>query len=54
MSKRQWLCVLGIWIMFFLFLGLPSMWHKIIALASGLLIIVIAYRFPADVDNKLN
>lgn len=46
MSKRQLLCLLGIWIMIFLFLGFPSSWHRIIAVVSGLLVIVNAYSFP--------
>lgn len=48
MSKRQWLCVLGAWIMIFLFLGVPSMWHKILAILSGIIIISIAYNLPPD------
>lgn len=47
MSKRQLLCVLGVWVMAFLFLGLPSTWHKIIALVTGLLIVGISYTLPA-------
>ena len=42
MSKRQWLCVMGVWVMFALFLGFPIAWHKIILLISGLIIIIIA------------
>lgn len=48
MSKRQWLCIFGVWIMIFLFLGVPALWHKIIALASGLIIIAIAYNLPQE------
>ena len=48
MSKRQWLCVLGVWVMIFLFLGFPSIWHKVIALVSGLIIIAIAYNIPQE------
>lgn len=48
MSKRQWLCVLGVWVMIFLFLGVPSLWHKIFALVSGIIIISIAYNLPAE------
>ena len=48
MSKRQWLCVLGVWVMIFLFLGIPSVWHKIVALISGIVIIAIALRLPAE------
>lgn len=49
MSKRQFLCLLGVWVMVFLFLGFPSGWHRPIALVSGLIIIVIAYNLPAAV-----
>lgn len=48
MSKRQWLCVLGAWTMIFLFLGVPSLWHKIIALVSGLIVILISYNLPHE------
>ncbi len=37
--------------MIFLFLGFPSSWDKIIALVSGLLIIVISYRTKSR-DNR--
>lgn len=47
MSKRQLLCILGAWIIIFLFLGLPESWHKILAVISGLLIIIVAYNLPA-------
>ena len=46
MSKRQILSVLGVWIMVFLFLGIPPLWHKIIALISGIFIIFISYNIP--------
>lgn len=54
MSKRQWLTLLGVWIMVFLFLGVPSLWHKILALISGLIIILIAYNLPADSRKEKN
>lgn len=34
--------------MVFLFLGVPSLWHKIIALLSGLIVIIIAYNLPHE------
>lgn len=46
MSKRQLLCLLGAWVMLFLFLGLPSSWLKVIAVVSGLVIIFISYNLP--------
>lgn len=52
MSKRQWLTLFGVWIMIFLFLGVPSLWHKIIAIVSGLIIVAIAYNLPADVKKE--
>ena len=48
MSKRQWLCVLGVWVMIFLFLGIPSVWHKVVALISGVVVIAIALRLPEE------
>ena len=51
MSKRQLLCVIGVWVMIFLFLGFPSMWHKIIAVLSGLAIIIISYNLPPDIPK---
>ncbi len=51
MSKRQLLCVIGVWVMVFLFLGFPSMWHKIIAVLSGLVIIIISYNLPPDIPE---
>ncbi len=47
MSKRQLLCVLGVWIAVFLFLGLPSDWDRVIAVISGLLVVVVAYNLAA-------
>jgi membrane-bound ClpP family serine protease len=48
MSKRQWLCIMGVWVMIFLFLGFPIGWHKIILAISGLIIIAIAYNLPQE------
>lgn len=52
MSKRQWLCLMGVWVMIFLFLGVPSLWHKIIALVSGIIIIAIAYNLPQEKKSQ--
>ncbi|HEY4478467.1 MAG TPA: hypothetical protein VI775_01350 [Candidatus Paceibacterota bacterium] len=46
MSKRQTLSIIGVWVMVFIFLGIPSIWHKIIAIVTGLIIIAIAYNTP--------
>ena len=44
MSKRQFLIILGILVMAFLFLHLPSSWDKAFALIAGLLIVIIAFK----------
>ncbi len=54
MSKRQWLCLMGVWVMVFLFLGFPIEWHKIILAVSGLIIIAIAYNLPQEQSNAVN
>jgi hypothetical protein len=54
MSKRQWLCLMGVWVMVFLFLGFPIGWHKIILAVSGLIIIAIAYNLPQEQSNVVN
>lgn len=58
MSKRQILSLIGIWNIFFLFLGIPDTWDKIISVIVGLIIILIAYRIPHEnkktVINKDN
>lgn len=48
MSKRQLLCLMGVWVIIFLFLGVPSLWHKIISVVSGLIIIFISYNLPHE------
>jgi hypothetical protein len=44
MSKRQLSALLGLWVIVFLFLGFPSSWDKWIAVITGILIILVAYR----------
>lgn len=44
MSKRQLSALLGLWVIVFLFLGFPSSWDKWIAVISGILIILVAYK----------
>lgn len=34
--------MLGVWVMGFLFLGIPSSWHKVVAVLTGLIIVSIA------------
>lgn len=51
MSKRQFLMLIGVWVAVFLFLGFPLLWHKIIAVVSGLVIIMMAYRLPSTMQK---
>jgi hypothetical protein len=44
MSRQQWLSIIGVWVMVFLFLGFPAAWDKIIAIITGLLIIFISFK----------
>ncbi len=37
--------ILGVWVMVFLFLGLPSVWDKLLSLGVGLVIVLIATSF---------
>lgn len=53
MSKRQFLTLIGVWVIIFLFLGFPVMWHKIIAIVSGLAIVAIAYSLPPTEKKKI-
>ena len=48
MSKYQWISILGVWVMVFLFLGFRSWLEKAIAVITGLIIIAIAYRIGAE------
>jgi hypothetical protein len=54
MSKYQWISLLGVWVMVFLFLGFPAPWDKGVAIASGLLIIAIAYRGGVAMRASIN
>lgn len=51
MSKRQILCILGVWIIIFLFLGFPFFLHRILAIITGFLVIIVAYNLGAPVDK---
>ena len=44
MSQRQWIVIIGAWVMVFLFLGLPQSWEKVLAILTGVVIIAFAYR----------
>jgi hypothetical protein len=48
MAKKQWISVLGLWIMIFLFLGFPSTWDKWFAVVTGMLIIAISYSMKSE------
>lgn len=54
MSKRQILMLLGVLTMVFLFLGFPSMLDKILALLIGLIIIIMAYSMPSQINTSIN
>lgn len=41
MSKRQVLTLLGVWVMAFSFLGVPYSWKQIIAVVTGLIIVLV-------------
>jgi len=48
MSKRQIIILLGVWIAILLFLGFPQGWQKILAVATGLYLIIIAYSLRLE------
>jgi small neutral amino acid transporter SnatA (MarC family) len=50
MSKKQFIIILGVWTIGFLFLGFPEILDKAFAVITGLLIIILAYRIHT-VDN---
>ncbi len=44
MSQRQLIVLIGVWVIVYPFLGVPSSWFKIIGLLTGLVVIAFAYR----------
>lgn len=44
--------LMGVWIMLLPFLGFPSSWGKIIALVSGLIVIILAYALRSPVPSN--
>ena len=46
--------LLGVWVIAFLFLGFPSSWHNVLAVLTGILMIILAYRLPSEAkpENK--
>jgi hypothetical protein len=43
MSKLQCIILLGLWVIIFPFLGFPFFWDRVIAVATGLLIVGCVY-----------
>ena len=48
MSKRQWLSIMGVWVIIVPFLGFLEFWNQIIAAVSGLVIVAISYNLPPE------
>lgn len=49
MSKRQFIILLGIWIMVLPSLGFPAGWDNALLVATGLLIVVISFMLKPEV-----
>jgi len=54
MSKRQTLILVGVWVIIFLFLGFPQSWQKVLAVITGLYIIITAYRLRSESSRTPN
>ncbi len=54
MSKRQLLMLLGILVISFLFLGLPFIFDRILAVIVGLIVVAVAYRLPPEPKSALS
>ncbi len=54
MSKRQIIMVLGVWVGIFLFLGIPGTWKEILAVATGLILVVVAYSLKSEGAVSMN
>ncbi len=54
MSKRQLSALLGFWVIIFLFLGFPIAWDKWIAIVTGVLVILVAYRKTPQLKTSSN
>lgn len=52
MSRQQWLSIIGVWVAVFLYLGFPAAWDKIIAVATGLLIVLISFKMNPRSRSK--
>ena len=44
--------MLGIWIMVFLFISFPAAWDKIFALITGLAVLIIGFKLPAQTSSR--
>ena len=44
--------VIGVWVIVLPFLGFPESWKSILAVATGLLIVWVAYRLASDPSQK--
>ena len=53
MSHRQLFVILGIWTIIFLFLGFPSSWNRWIAVATGILVIAVAFKLKRAEEYTL-
>lgn len=51
MSKRQFLIILGVWVIVYLFLGFPPEYDKTFSLIVGILIIIIAVKSKPSVPQ---
>lgn len=59
MSKRQLLCLFGVWVAIIPFLGVPSDWSSIVSVVSGFIIIYVSYNLPhqkrdSDSENSVD
>lgn len=53
MRKEKALFVIGIWIMVLPFSGFPSLWRTLLFLATGLVIMYVAYLFYLQAKKNM-
>ncbi|MDB5239091.1 MAG: hypothetical protein JWO00_426 [Candidatus Parcubacteria bacterium] len=46
--------VLGVWILILPYLGFPDDWKKNIALVTGILVVIIAYKVKPDAVSRIS
>ena len=51
MSKRQILILIGVWVIVFTFLGFPIVWQQILAVITGVAMIILAYVMRQDLPK---